>query len=328
MTPEEGLSAVEMAKDARDIFPMTSAYESIYKRMLALVHPDRHPTQQNRAAEAAAKLAQLFHSVNEKSPKVAAKIGRWTVDSPMEKGDVADLYVVTSDSQEGVLKIARDAADNDLMDAELSCLRSLSHASPESYRRYVPTVLDHFEGSGRRVNVLVPAKYHYSLAQIKSMMPGNIPFRHIVWMMNRLLSCIGFVERAGWVHGGITPDHILYEPKGHGMMLVGWCSAVNIAANESVRIMANEWSTRGIYPKEVLRKWSCGAGTDIFMAAKSMLYAADQVPERFRNLFGWCTAEAPAARPRDTWDLQDLWKATAEEEYGKPAFVELAIPSV
>lgn len=328
MTPEQALDTIEKVTRGSDLFP-PGDHAAQYKKLLSLVHPDRFPDNglRMRASEAAGKLARLYHETNGKPTGSPAVIGKWVVEEPFHKGDLADLYLVTrEDHAEGVLKIARSENDNDLMDAEHQALKALWQVEPGNYRKYLPQVLDTLQASGRRANVLARYPGYFSLRQIREMLPEGVPFRHIVWMMNRLLSLIGFSEQAGYVHGGITPDHLLYHPVTHGMILVGWCSAVSIADNQSIPIVSNEWKDAGIYPEEVLRKWKCGAGTNVFMAAKSMLYAADRVPARFSNLFGWCTADSPRARPQDAWKLQDLWRDSSESEYGAPTYLKLELP--
>ncbi len=323
MTPDEAITAIERATSASALFQAGCDPASEYKRLLALVHPDRFPAgkQRDRAGNAAGKLAKLYHETNGR-PKSATIIGKWVVEAPFVKGDLADLYLVTrEDRTTGVLKIARHPRDNDLMDAEARALKTLWEAEPEQYRKYLPALLDTFQASGRRANVLTRYPDLFTLRQIVEMLPQKVPFRHIVWMMNRLLSLIGFSQRSEYAHGGVIPDHLLYHPKTHGMVVVGWCSAVT---EGSVKIVSTENET--FYPGEILKKRSAAHGTDIFMAAKSMMWAADAIPDRFKRAFEWCLAPSPSARPQDAWAFQDTWNSLAVEEFGPPKYVELKLP--
>lgn len=330
--PANSGAAIVMIENAGDdavaIFGTTSDHETVYKYLLRLVHPDQFPAgpERNRADRVAAKLGQLYATVTA-APLSAVLLGKWVVERPLAKGDLADLHLVTSDKNgDGVLKIARSEADNDLMDAEAQALKALWQAEPADYHKYLPELKDTFQASGRRVNVFARYPGYYSLREIRGLLPGGVDFRHVVWMMNRLLSLIGFSERAGYVHGGITPDHLLYHPVSHGLILVGWCSAVSINDAEFVPIVSKEWLEANIYPEEVLRKWKAGAGTNVFMAAKSLIWAANKIPHRFGRLFGWCTAGSPTQRPHDAWDLQDMWRGLAEQEYGPAKYLELKLP--
>ena len=328
MTAEEALCAIEIAPSYKHLFTPTGVDER-YRELLILVHPDKFFTgyDQERATNASARLGEFYAQAKGKTPQHAVVLGKWIVESPFVKGDVADLYTVTSEKfGAGVVKIARAASDNDLMEAEAQALKTMwKGPKPASGTRYLPTLLDTFQASGRRANVLRKYSEHVSLAAIRKMIPGGVPFRHVVWMMNRLLSAIGHTERAEFIHGGITPDHLLYHPEEHGLVLVGWCSVANLKTKERIKIVADGW--KDLYPGEVPRKFVAGAGTNIYMAAKCMKWAAESIPTRFRALLDWCTAESPSARPRDAWELQDLWRVLAEEEYGKPRYVKLELPN-
>jgi hypothetical protein len=331
MTAEEALCAIEIAPSYKHLFAPTGVDER-YRELLILVHPDKFFTSydQERATKASARLGEFYAQASGKTPQRAVVLGKWIVESPFAKGDVADLYTVTFEKfGTGVVKIARAASDNDLMEAEAKALREIEKWWRTKFKSdkpmlYIPELLDTFQASGRRANVLRKYSEHVSLAAIRKMIPGGVPFRHIVWMMNRLLSAIGHTERAEFIHGGITPDHLLYHPEEHGLVLVGWCSVAKVAAKEPVKIVADAW--KNLYPEEVRRKFVAGAGTNIYMAAKCMRWAAESIPARFRALLDWCTAESPSARPRDAWELQDLWRLLAEEEYGKPRYVKLELP--
>jgi aminoglycoside phosphotransferase (APT) family kinase protein len=49
--------------------------------------------------------------------------------------------------------------------------------------------------------------------------------RDATWMWRRLLVGLGWVHRAGVVHGAIVEDHVLIHPGEHG--LVDWCYSGN-----------------------------------------------------------------------------------------------------
>jgi hypothetical protein len=328
MTPEQALKLIEETANPAKLFPGPKSAAFAYKTLLALIHPDRFPAgaARDRADKAARKLGLLYGLVDGKGPKPTAAIGPWIVEAPLTKGDLADLYLVTSEKHgDGILKIARAAADNDLMDAESRALQALWNAEPVNFHKYLPKLLDTFHASSRCVNVLDRHPGYLSLREIHQVLPAGVPFRHCVWMMNRLLSLLGFLQSHSYVHGGITPDHLLYHPESHGLILVGWCSAVPVGP--PVSIAAKAWVDAKIYPEEVIRKRQGHPSVDIFMAAKSLLWAADwiAIPARFRPAFDWAMAASPGARPTAI-ELQDLWIRLAEQEYGKPKYIKLDLP--
>jgi hypothetical protein len=305
---------------------------SAYRRLAQLIHPDHVLTKslQGRAAAAFVKLNALHDSWQNKAPAPpSVKIGNWTIDRPLVKGDVADLYLAYSLGKKGVLKVVRSEDDNDLMDAEyraLSKMYSNCHSTLRDYWKYVPVPLENFEASDRKVNVLSWAEGFLPLSEIVGMLPTKLDFRHVVWMMNRSLSALGFIHRNGYIHGGITPAHLLFHPEKHGLVIVGWCSAVELHTDAHIPVVATDWES--MYPPEVARKRNAHPATDIYMVAKSLLHAVDpiRIPTKFRPLLDYCLTSSPASRPVDAWDFQDEWKKAAEREYGKPQFVKLELP--
>lgn len=317
MTSEQALKLIEEAANHTAVFAAAP-----YKTLLKLVHPDQFPPEQRPRADKAARKLGLLYGLAHGKAATPAVLGNWIVEAPLVKGDLADLYLVTSEKHgDGILKIARSASDNDLMDAESRALTTLWKVDQPNFHKYLPKLLDTFQASGRRANVL---SRHPGYLPLREILPRRVPFCHIVWMMNRLLSAMAFAEGVGFVHGGITPDHLLYHPESHGLILVGWCSAV--AIGEPVPIASKDWlHTTDLYPGEIISKRPAHPRTDVFMAAQSMRWATDTIPKRFRPLFDWATAESPAARPTAI-ELQDLWIRLAEQEYGPPKYIKLDLP--
>lgn len=322
MTPEEAVATVESAKTA-SIFGVPA--EPKYRELKRLLHPDRFGRDKElvkRAESAIYKLDSLYASVSKNGIKHPVKIGDWVVSDPLAKGDIADLYRAESASEKGVLKIAQSAQDNDLILNEresLTLLHKQDDKSSIQFRQYLPKLLDGFTASGRAVNVLSLSETFIPLADLRKLYP--LDFRHVVWMMNRAFSVLGYIHRNGVVHGAITPEHLLYEPASHNLCLVDWC----YSSRQEKKIPAIVKAYRDAYPPEVLRKQQPSAATDLFMLAATLRGVAD-VPKRFRPLFDLCLVASPASRPQDAWVFQDRWRKMAEEVYGVPRFIPLVLP--
>lgn len=332
MTPEQAASKIEKAISAQALFG--SDPKDTYRRLSMLCHPDQPANiktlGQARAEKVFAKLSSLYASLNGKTAPVSPTVlGDWVVEAPLAKGDIADLYRVTSVSAKvpvaAVLKIARSPVDNDLMEAEAAALQALrADTLSDNFKKYINVWIQTFRASGRQANVLSLAEGYYSLADIAAMYPSGFDFRHTVWMGNRLLSALGFAHRNGRVHGAILPQHLLFHPETHGLVLVDWCYSVEIGKP----ILARVKSHLANYPPEVARKLPATPATDIYMAAKAIFGTRAQIPKRFKALFEHCLAESPNARPQDAWDLQDKWVKIAEQEFGKAKYLKLEIPVV
>jgi len=328
MTNADAIRFVLTARAVNDIFPDSDSAEKTYRELAMLVHPDAVNASSKTEAESAfVKLTKFYQELNGKSePFPAMKIGHWVVTAPLASGDMADLYCATNEKRdEVVFKIARLPRDNDLMEAEASNLKALwADGSTDNFKKYLPQVFENVRASGRAANVLARAGIsHYSLMDILQRFPAGLDFRHIVWMMNRLLAVLGCAHRTGFVHGAVLPQHLLYQIEDHGLMLVDWCYSV--PRGKIVKAIVS--AQRASYPFEILGKKSVDASTDIFMAARAMINAAGTIPSRFQGLLeDWCLADSPKARPHDAWELQERWIQLAEKEYGPPKYVRLEMP--
>jgi serine/threonine protein kinase len=326
MTTLEAIVKIEAATTASVLFGPEP--EKTHKKLVLLIHPDRMGAAiKDRAQAALYKLNILYDSLNGKAhAPTPVVIGKWIVGDVLAKGDIADVYSaypVADPKQIVAFKIARSPQDNDLIAAEHSSLKVL-HADKRSdnFKRYLPQLLGTLEASGRRANILSFAEASYSLADIVTFYPKGLDFRHIVWMMSRGLSALGFAHSNKVIHGAILPEHLMYAPESHGLTLVDWCYSVH----ESGHIPAVVKKRANLYPAEVERKSQPSPATDIFMLAGT-LKAAAGIPKRFRPLFEHCLAGSPRSRPQDAWELSEKWTALAKEEYGDPQFIKLAIPT-
>ena len=329
MTQSEGIKFILEAGDTV-IFPKGEDSRSIYKKLAKLCHPDivTESSLKPRARRAFQRLTDLYAKINGKpAPFSAVMIGKWAIEAPLAKGDIADLYVARDPNGkmpfpgEVVFKIARSPKDNDLMKAEADALTKM-HADPRTgFKNYIPELFTTLMASGRQANVIGKSKGHHSLVDILTLFPDGLDFRHVIWMGNRLLSALGFAHRNGVVHGAILPQHLLYHPSTHSLVVVGWGQSVVSGA-----LKATVAGSKYMYPKEVAAKRVVTPALDIYMAFQVLRLASDTIPRRLQALFDWCHAESPKARPQDAWELQDRWRALAKEEYGKPKYLELKLP--
>jgi len=245
------------------------------------------------------------------------------ITEPLAKGDICDLHMAeSSDDPNVVIKIVRGPKDNDLMDREKIALELLWKGSPENFRKYLPVFIRGVKASGRRVNIIHNEQAFFPLRDIVALHTGNLDFRHIVWMVNRALSVLGFIHRNGVIHGSVLPCHLLYDPADHGLKLVDWC--YSCTAGQSIPALVRDYLMH--YPPEVRKKRPAGPWTDIYMLMKSIEIISGNVPKRFRDLIQWCVTESPASRPDDAWKVQDRWVNLAKDEFGPPKFITLTMP--
>jgi serine/threonine protein kinase len=325
MTTVDAIALIEGAKSADSLFGTET--DKRFKELVGLVHPDKADVKlKARAEKAFNRLVELRNGKNGKPLPGESIIGNWIVGAPVARGDICDVYCCEQKDDhavKGIFKIARSPRDTDLMEQERFILKYLADKKPANFSKYLPTVFDSLDASGRRANVLSPAD-GLSLAEIGSLFGSSLDPKHAIWMLNRSLSILGFIHKHGVVHGGVLPTHLIFGPKTHGLMLVDWCYSVTAESEKHIPAVVKDYS--GLYPLEVSRKKPGTPETDIYMLFAAMRSTLVQLPKRFHGLFDWCMAASPKARPSEAWEVQERLVALAKEEYGEPRYIELVIP--
>jgi hypothetical protein len=256
-------------------------------------------------------------------------------------GDVADVFFATdADDPDAapeplyLLKVARGPDGNVHLDAERHALTTLLRAAgTTTYRHYLPAFVDSFSATGRgprRINVFRAEPGFHTLDQVHEQHPV-LDGRHLAWVFKRLLTVLGFCHRRGFVHGAILPCHALIHAAGHGLRLVGWGHSVT--AGRRVRDIPPR--CRDWYPREVHDRRPVGPATDLFMAARCLVYLAggdplvgrtpNAVPPPMRQFVQTCLLESAAMRPDDAWALLDDFDDLLRSVYGPPKFHELTL---
>jgi hypothetical protein len=253
-------------------------------------------------------------------------------------GDVADLYLACDAGAEAapcyLLKIVRDAEGRPLLDNERTALAHLRAAAGETtYGRYLPVLVDSFVLAGRsakRVNVFRYEPGLLTLEAVHRQHPA-LDSRHLAWIFNRLLTVLGFIHRQSRRHGAILPCHVLVDAAGHGLQLVGW--GHSIAQGQRIRTVPAQYEDW--YPPEVWRKRTALPATDLFLAARCIVYLAggdpvsqqmpEVVPLPLQRFLQSCLLEGVRMRPNDAWALQEEWEQLLRRLYGPPCFHELTL---
>jgi hypothetical protein len=266
---------------------------------------------------------------------------RYTPLRLLGSDDVADLYLATTanESDTGtdnlyLLKVARALEDNAHLDIERKTLtKLLGGAGPTTYRKYLPALVESFMATDRPVrwvNVFRCVPGFYTLEQVHEQHPA-LDGRHLAWIFKRLLTVLGFSHRQKIIHGAVLPDHALIHAANHGLQLAGWGRSVAVGQRlRSIPARYREW-----YPAEVQRRQPASPATDLFLAARCVVYLAggdpltnrmpETVPLPMRRFLGTCLLESPRMRPDDAWALQEDFDDLLHALYGPPTFHELTL---
>lgn len=301
-----------------------------YRKLASLLHPDRYPADTDKAVAQGAfvhlqrfydeALAAIKAGCFGKKPALVVKTKRYEheVTDLLRRGDICNFYAATSKNGSGAVatlfKVARQPADNDLVDAEAISLRRLT--GPDTDAEFVPFLpklvesLTQRDSSARhrRANVLERADGWYSLEQVINAYPAGVSPLDMAWMWRRLLWVLGYVHEKEIVHGAVLPPHVLIHPEQHGLVLDEWCYSVVGTPIKAVVRDYRDW-----YPEEVLTRQNPSPGTDICLSAKTMIHLlggdalsqtfSDRTPKALRAYLRGCCLPGQKERPQDAWQL-------------------------
>lgn len=348
----EALTRIVTAATPADLFGADPAdAKHVYRTLARLVHPDHVPAADATQAQTAfAKLARLY-AANPKnatvSPVVSAplpvvsistKTRTYTTSERLAEGDLSSLILVrfTEDDDEttGILKIARDPANEDLLAAEAATLRVLGANLDPIYNAFIPELLDTLRyrdamsGETRAANVLRDLPGFVPLSEVQTVFPAGLDARDLAWIWRRLLAALGAIHRAGVVHGAIIPEHILIEPTEHGLVLVDWCYAVSADGSGAFPpLAALVPARRALYPPEILAHEPASPASDVFMASKTMELLLDaSAPRAIRAFVRGCIQERVVDRPDDAWSLLRELDGLLVRLWGPLRFRPFALP--
>jgi hypothetical protein len=256
-------------------------------------------------------------------------------------GDIADIHLAaTADGSRAgaemlyVLKVARRPEGDAHLNIERRNLTNLlSAAGTTTYRNYLPALVDSFPTTGRfarRINTFRYVPGFHTLEQVHEQHPA-LDGRHLAWIFKRLLTVLGFSHRQKIIHGAVLPCHAMIHAAGHGLQLVGWGQSV--AAGQRIRTVPGCY--RDWYPAEVRKQRPASPATDLFLAARCLVYLAggdpltnwmpDSVPPPMRRFLDTCLLESARMRPDDAWALLEDFDELLQGLYGPPKFHELTM---
>lgn len=231
-------------------------------------------------------------------------------------GDLCDVHMATDGRDHFVVKIPRVSRCNDLIQNEQKVLAELQeHSESDLYGKYFPKPVETLWNRDRLVSVHQWRRGLYSATQIREQHPDGVDARHLAWMFNRTLEGLGFVHRAGWVHGAVQPSHLLFDTENHGLQIVGWIQAVQ--SGEPLQVASRRAATPGV---------------DVCMAAKTMFWLAGgdsngnsiptEMPADFKSFLHQCINRSQSDDV-DAWSLHQEFRELLEDLFGPPKFCHL-----
>jgi serine/threonine protein kinase len=356
---EEAINQIQRAKRAVDVFGKLTGspkkqergVKKIFRQLAQILHPDHCPAAKRKEAnDAFIRLKELCQSALQQIAagaygraedvvdfRLTSKAGKFHLIKKLAAGSVATLYQGTEEAGIPVVaKIANDSLDNDLLINERRILKALwddKSKTGKEFQKYLPPLkavlaVSDAAGQRREANIFALLADYYPLTEVKRQYPRGVPARAMLWMFKRLLAVLGYVHQAGVVHGAAIPSHLMINPDNHGLILVDWSCAVDWQKKERLKAVSADYEH--FYPSEVFAKELISPATDIYLAAKTMIYIVGgepatneiplTVPREVRLFLKSCLFKEKELRPTDAWDLyQDLLELM-RKIYGPPRF--------
>lgn len=170
------------------------------------------------------------------------------------------------------------------------------------------------------------------LCSLRERLPGGVPQRHLVWIMRRVLSVLGWAHKNGILRGNVEPTHLLVRPADHNVWLVDWSWAIVEPAKtgRTFRCLNEDYG-----PPEARDRKAPLPSSDLHSLGKAMIYAAggdpatnprpDTVDLRLQRFLRFFVVESALGRAGDAWDMSQQLDNLREEVFGRHAFLALEV---
>lgn len=247
-------------------------------------------------------------------------------------GDLATLWRAPGEDGDAcVAKLARAAADNDLLFVEAEVLQRL-HAGDARQRALLPQLHGRFfTGDGRAGNLLGLVEGLDGVA-LRARLPDGVPPEHIVWIARRLLSALGHAHSLGVLHGNIEPAHVIVRPRDHRVVLVDWCYALVEPARtgQGFRAVHDEYSA-----PEVAQRGPPTPAADLLSVGRTLAFLLGgdplslelpaHVPDRLQRFVRYLARPSRLQRAQDAWEMFAELERIRESVYGRHVFREFVV---
>ena len=314
--------------------------KALYRQCAKIVHPDTTKSGDQYLAQEAMKMLGDFYQQAEVEFQngtygITIKTSTEYLSNPLFEftlgkndfrfykyffeGEVADLYWGTCDGESVLIKIATDPNDNCLLEQEYRVLCGLKHKS-------LPVVKGRVVINDRAAFVMHEIE-GTSLTDLMNEYPSGIPAEHVMWMLERLFSAIGYLHFNNLVHGNLKPEHIIVNRDTHNVSIVGFSFSI-VSANLDIahyRIINDVYT-----PPEVNKTARVMPNADIYAIGKLavLMLGGDvtnnampmRIDERVRAFVRKLVGRNSRLRPNDAWQLWDEVIELRNEVYGKARF--------
>ena len=346
MTVKEIYEKLLKAKRPIDFFGEATTEEELkreYRKYAKTIHPDaNHGKNQYIVNEAFGLLNALYNTglneLNQGIYGVVDPVQLYKNVTPLFEikikgegyrfyenvceGEVADIFKGTSSNDIVYLKIATDPDDNELLETEYSVLSTLRHLSFP----YVEQKIKINDSTA----ILMREVEGITMLELMEQYPKGVPAEHVMWMLERMLSAVGYLHSNFVVHENIKPENIIINKANHNVSLLGFSFCIpNANKIEAQYKIINDYYTA----PEVSKKAMVLPSSDIYSVGKVAikLLGGDvrsngmpiSIDVRVRAFIRKMVSNSLADRPSDAWKLWSELIELRNEVFGTQRFKKL-----
>ena len=220
------------------------------------------------------------------------------------------------------MKVAINPEDNDLITTEYNVLSTIRHQS-------LPYVEQKIMVNDTN-SILMREVKGITMPELLEQYKKGVPAEHVMWMLERLLSVVGYLHSNCVVHGNIKPENIIINKDNHNVTLSGFSFCIpNANTAEAQYKIVNDYYTA----PEVSKTARVLPSSDIYSIGKIAikLLGGDvssngmpiSVDAKVRAFIRKMVSSSLAERPNDAWKLWSELIKLRNEVFGTQRFKKL-----
>ena len=305
--------------DPRTIFDVNT--DDKLKEYLTICHPDRFIDDDIMMAKASelSKTISRLHVLSQNVKKVSG----YDVIDTIDTGDSAEILFGVKDGVNYIIKRGKVPAVSRYLQAEFNILTDIRKKTLNTvYSGLFREPIQDLSTKNDRLTIYL-YNNHIPLKRILEL-KGWLDGRHIAWLYKRILIGLAITHQCGYIHGAVTPDHILVDDKNHGINLIGQIHSIKASGKLSIVSSAyKDWYPTGLKDMDVT------PALDILLSAKTMLSAAEDLPKKLKNYLRGLKLDSELLLRKgdyvNAFDIHDEWVELLKSVYGPPKWVNLEL---
>jgi len=268
-------------------------------------------------------------NTSKKGANIIVNGQEYLIKGDVVEGDFSEVYhgnKLSNDLEEICIKVASNLENNSLLKTEAYVLGKLDHKS-------LPKIIDSFTlEDGRRANIMESIVDSYDLYTLREKFPAGIDPYHASWILERLLSVLGYVHSKKIIHGGIEPGNVMITSKDHNGFMIDFTLAVPEAHRPGAKYKgSNDYSApeieSGEKPNPAVDMYSLGL-TMTYLLGSDDGTIPKKIDSRLAGFISGFLEKDPSKRKNDAWKEYHDLKKLRWEVFGPPQFRNLEIKEV